>query len=206
MRWKRRRSNPVWDKKYSATEYVYGTEPNDFLRERFAEIPMGPVLCLADGEGRNSVFLAQQGYDVTAIDQSIEGIKKGQRLAADRGVSVKAICGDLADFDFGQEKWAGIVSIFCHLPSPFRQSVHAKAVKGLKPGGVFLLEAYRPEQLQNDTGGPPIERLLIRKQDLQGELSPLHFKYLADVDREIIEGKGHRGLGAVVQAIAVKSP
>ncbi len=195
----------MWDKKYGGADYFYGTEPNGFLRNNVAALPKGRVLCLADGEGRNSVFLAEQGYDVTAIDQSIEGIKKGRRLAAERGVNVDYIHGDLADFDIGQDRWSAVVSIFCHLPQPLRSDVHKRVVQALKPGGVFLAELYHPDQLAYKTGGPPVESLLVRPSDLKRELAPLEFNHLAEVERDIVEGTGHRGLGAVTQAIAVKS-
>ncbi len=194
----------MWDKRYGNESYFYGTEPNGFLREHFADIPKGPVLCLADGEGRNSVFLAEQGYEVTAVDQSAAGIEKGRKLAQARGVSVDYIQADLADFDIGTQKWAGVVSIFCHLPPPLRTAVHAGVAAGLRPGGVFFLEGYRPDQMKNGTGGPPVAELMHTREQLLADLPDLEFRHLQEVDRNIVEGTGHSGTGAVVQAIAVK--
>ncbi len=194
----------MWDEKYGRDGYLYGTEPNGFLRGNSGVIPKGKVLCLADGEGRNSVFLAEQGYDVTAVDQSGVGIAKGRQLAAERGVSVEFVHADLDDYDIGVEKWDGIVSIFCHLPPPLRAAVHARAVAGLKPGGVFLLEGYRPAQLENGTGGPPVAELMHTKEGIETDFAALDIRHLAEVDREIVEGSGHTGTGSVVQAIIVK--
>ena len=194
----------MWDKKYGGEEYFYGTVANGFLRANYTNIPRGPVLCLAEGEGRNAVFLAEQGYEVTAVDQSIAGIEKGRRLAESRGVSANFIHADLQDFDIGTAEWSGIISIFCHLPPELRKSVHARVLTGLKPGGVFLSEAYTPRQIPNTTGGPKMESLLLTPEILRNELSGLNFEHLAEVDREIIEGTGHSGIGVVVQSIGVK--
>ncbi len=194
----------MWDEKYARDGYLYGTDPNGFLRENLRSIPEGKVLCLADGEGRNSVFLAEQGYNVTAVDQSGVGIAKGRKLAAERGVSVDFIHADLDGYDPGVEKWDGIVSIFCHLLPPLRAAVHARAIAGLKPGGVFLLEGYRPAQLENGTGGPPVAELMHTGEALAQDFAALDIRHLAEVDREIVEGSGHTGTGSVIQMIAIK--
>ena len=105
------------------------------------------MLCLADGEGRNGVYLAEQGYTVCSVDLSEMGLEKANRLAVQRGASAEAVVADLADYAVGEARWDGIVSIFCHLPSAVRASLHERVVAGLKPGGVFILEAYTPDQL-----------------------------------------------------------
>lgn len=194
----------MWDKRYSSEHYVYGLTPNEFLEQNFRLIPKGPVLCLAEGEGRNAVFLAKMGYTVTAVDTSSVGLDKARRLAADNHVEVELICEDLGAFDFGAGKWSGIVSIFCHLPELVRKVVHKKVVMGLKRNGVLLLESYTPEQLQYGTGGPPREDLLVSKRQLKLELVDLHFNHLEELERSVEEGTLHTGVGAVVQAIAMK--
>lgn len=194
----------MWDKKYGGEEYFYGTVANGFLRKNYTSIPRGPVLCLAEGEGRNAVFLAEQGYEVTAVDQSIAGIEKGRRLAKTRGVDVDFIHADLQDFNIGTAQWSGIISIFCHLSPELRKSVHARVITGLKPDGVFLSEAYTPRQIPNTTGGPKMEGLLLTPEILRAELGTLNFTHLVELEREIIEGSGHSGIGVVVQSIAVK--
>lgn len=194
----------MWDERYSANHYIYGTEPNTFLAENVAKLPKGKVLCLADGEGRNSVFLAKLGYAVTAVDSSIEGIKKARKLAKQNQVEVTYICADLADFDPGIAQWDGIVSIFCHVPPGLRTLLHQQIVSSLKPGGILLLEAYTPEQLKLGTGGPPVAELTMTADLLASELSGLKFERLQEFEREVIEGTHHTGTGAVVQAIACK--
>jgi len=195
----------MWDERYSADDYAYGTKPNDFLRSVVDKIPSGRVLCLAEGEGRNSVFLAEQGYDVVAVDSSSVGLTKAKKLASSRGVTITTECKDLTEYTIPKESFDGIVSIFCHLPPTVRKSLHQKVVDGLKPGGVMILEAYTPEQLIYKTGGPPVEEMTMTLSGLKQELSGLKFIHEKELIREVVEGKFHTGTGAVVQVIAAKS-
>jgi SAM-dependent methyltransferase len=194
----------MWDERYSAAEYVYGTNPNNFLEANFSSIPKGKVLSLAEGEGRNAVFLAKQGYSVTAVDASLVGLNKARKLAEENGVVVEFIQADLADYDLGENQWEGIVSIFCPLPSSIRKQVHQKVAAGLKPNGVFLLEAYTPNQLKHGTGGGNSVDVMQSQETLSQELAGLKFQHLIELERDIIEGIYHTGIGAVVQAIASK--
>jgi SAM-dependent methyltransferase len=191
----------MWNERYSGDTYVYGTAPNDFLRAMSGQIPPGPVLCLAEGEGRNAVFLAELGHEVTAVDQSPQAMEKARRLAESRGVSVETVTADLRDFDVEPGSWAGVVAIFMHLPPELRACVLARAVEGLRPGGVLVLEGYAPAQLLHGTGGPSVEELLIPLSRLRQELHGLHFLHLGQVEREISEGDMHRGISAVVQVV-----
>ena len=195
----------MWDQKYAIDDYVYGTEPNDFLRQQAQVIPNGKVLCLADGEGRNSVYLASLGYDVTAVDSSAVGLEKAHKLAAAKGVTITTQVVDLADYDLGEDKWQGIVSIFCHLPPPLRKQVHANIGRALAVDGVLLLEAYTPAQLQHGTGGPPVAAMMMQADELQQELTGMQVQACEELEREIVEGIGHKGTGAVVQYIGNKA-
>lgn len=193
----------MWDERYAAPEYFYGTEPNDLLRSRANVIPKhGRVLCLGEGEGRNAAFLAGLGLDVTALDQSEQGLRKATSLAASRGVSISTIVADLSCHDIEPGAWDAIVSIWCHLPSTLRVRVHAQVVAGLKPGGVFILEAYRPEQLRFGTGGPKDADLLPTLAGLRLELAGLQFEHATEAERDVQEGRGHSGRSAVVQVLA----
>ena len=194
----------VWDERYSSDEYVYGTKPNEFLASVANQIPTGKVLCLAEGEGRNAVYLAELGYEVTAVDASRVGLEKAQRLAEKRGAEIKTIIADLADFEIEENSWDGIVSIFCHVPPTIRKPLHRKVVAGLKTGGALVLEAYRPKQLEYGTGGPPVPELTMTLDGLTEELEGLELKHAAELDRDVTEGLYHTGIGAVVQVLAVK--
>lgn len=194
----------MWDERYQSEDFVYGTEPNDFLRSQIDHLPAGRILCLAEGEGRNAVFLAQRGFTVTAVDQSAVGLAKAERLAAQRGVRIETVVADLTDFHIDPEAWDGIVSIFAHTPPPVRRHIHREVVGGLKPGGVFVLEAYRPEQLRYNTGGPPVAEMMMDLSGLSAELAGLDFEHAEETVREVQEGPLHHGQGAVVQIRARK--
>lgn len=191
-----------WNSRYTAPHYVYGEEPNGFLATMASRIPAGPVLCLAEGEGRNAVHLAQLGHQVTAVDQAASGLAKARQLAALRGVEIETVVADLSDFEIKPGAWAGIVSIFAHLPAAIRRRVHAQVVRGLRPGGVFILEAYTPAQLAFDTGGPKSPELLMDMASLREELAGLEFLILRETERNITEGDYHTGHSAVVQVLA----
>lgn len=194
----------MWDERYDIEEYAYGTKPNKFLEEMVSYIPKGQVLSLAEGEGRNAVFLAKQGYSVTAVDASLVGLNKARKLAEENGVAVEFIHADLADYDLGENRWDAIVSIFCPLPSSLRKQLYKKVEAGLKRNGVFLLEAYTPEQLKHGTGGGNSADVMQSKESLKLELAGLKFKHLVELERDVIEGIYHTGIGSVVQAIATK--
>lgn len=194
----------MWDERYSSEEYIYGKDPNNFLANAVGKIPKGKVLCVAEGEGRNAVFLAEQGYQVVAVDSSAVGLEKARQLAQERGVSIETIVSDLAHFDIEPDSWHGVVSIFAHVPPQVRKELHKKIVKGLHSGGTLILEAYRPDQLKYKSGGPPTAEFMMTLEGLEEELKGLNFDYGVELDRDVVEGKFHTGKGAVVQIIGVK--
>lgn len=193
----------MWDERYATDEYVYGREPNDFLVEMADRLPRGRALCLGEGEGRNAVFLAQRGFTVTAVDSSGVALTKARRLAAELGVDIETVQADLGDFSLDPGQWDLILSIFCHLPPPLRATVHRRSAAGLRPGGAFLLEAYRVDQLALGTGGPPTAELMMDLATLRRELPALRFIHARETVRDIREGRFHSGAGAVVQVLAV---
>lgn len=196
-------TNP-WDERFGAPHFVYGTAPNDFLVSVVNRLPAGRALCLAEGEGRNAVFLAEQGFDVTAVDASAVGLQKAERLAADRGTSIRTIVSDLSHYEIAPETWDVIVLIFAHVAPELRRRVHAAAAGGLKPGGALVLEAYTPAQLALKTGGPPVVDLMMRLNDLEFEFRGLDFAIGRELQREIHEGTLHNGVSAVVQVLAFR--
>jgi SAM-dependent methyltransferase len=194
----------MWDERYSDEDYAYGTEPNDFLVEATHYLPRGRILCIGEGEGRNAVWLAEQGYQVTALDNSSVGLEKARQLANSRGTSIETVHADLADYTFEEEHWDGIVSIFCHLPPELREKVHRGLISGLKPGGVLVLEAYRPDQLELGTGGPAVKEMMMDLEGLEAELEGLSFAHGKELHRPVHEGKYHNGMGSVVQVVGIK--
>lgn len=195
----------MWDQRYAEDGFAYGTSPNDHLAHHLHLLPKdGPILSLAEGEGRNAVAMALAGCQVVGVDQSSVGLHKAQRLAASRGVTITTQVADLAAFPIIPGAWAGIVSIFCHLPPALRKPLHAACVAGLRPGGVFILEAYTPEQLAYKTGGPQDTALLMTLTALKDELAGLDWCLARELTRELQEGAYHSGTSAVVQLVGVK--
>lgn len=191
-----------WDRRYAEPAYAYGTEPNGFLVEVADRIPPGPVLCVAEGEGRNAVWLAGRGHAVTAVDASAAGLTKTAALARGRGVRVETVAADLAGYPIRPGAWAGVVAIFAHLPPTLRRQVHRAAVAGLAPGGAFVLEGFTPRQLAFGTGGPQKPELLYTLEALREDLAGLELEIGREVERDVLEGRYHTGRAAVVQVLA----
>ena len=193
----------MWNERYSATGYIYGTEPNAFLAEH-ARLLQGPVLSLAEGEGRNGVFLASLGLEVHGVDQSEVGLAKAQTLARSRHVTIRTEVADLADFTPAPEHYGSVVSISAHLPSPIRQRLYPLVERCLKPGGIIILEAYSEAQLARDTGGPKDPDMLMTTDKLRREFPHLEPILLQELERDVREGTAHSGVASVVQYIARK--
>ncbi len=194
-----------WDERYSVDEYVYGEEPNLFLKQNYEVMPKGNVLCVADGEGRNGVWLAKQGYSVTSIDFSSKAIEKINRIAQENDVSIKTICADLLNYNFGDNIFDGIVSIFSHFTVDDTNKLHAKYFNALKPNGVFLMEVFAKEQLPLDTGGPKNIELLYNIEDIQNSFPYGNIELLKKDIVYIHEGDLHDGKAVVIRAI-IKKP
>jgi len=195
----------MWNERYSSEDYIYGTEPNAFLAEHAAKLT-GPVLSLAEGEGRNGVFLASLGLDVLGVDASHVGLAKARKLAESRGVSIRTEIADLTTYEPPSQAFGSVVSIFAHLPGRIRRRLYPLVERSLKPGGILLLEAYSKEQLPRDTGGPKDPDMLMSCADLEREFPNCEPMLLRETEREVIEGKFHTGLACVVQFIARKKP
>ncbi|APE30664.1 SAM-dependent methyltransferase [Halomonas aestuarii] len=196
----------MWDERYDTDDYLYGTEPNDFLRERVDLIGEPPkrVLCLADGEGRNGVYLARLGHQVLSVDASPVGQRKAARLAEREGVPLETLLADLTEHVFPAEAFDAVVSIFCHVPSAGRPHLHRQVIRTLEPGGILILEAYTPAQVPRDTGGPDTPDRTPTATELEAAYADLEILWSREFDRPVIEGRGHTGLGAVVQFVARK--
>ncbi|WP_420455151.1 SAM-dependent methyltransferase [Rubrivirga sp.] len=194
-----------WDARYAEDALAYGDAPNDFLAsvaDRLA--PRSRVLCLAEGQGRNAVFLAERGHRVTAVDQSATGLGRARTFAAERGVEIETVAADLADYDLGEAAWDAVVSVFAHTPADVRRQLHRRVVAALRPGGAFVLEAYTPEQTTRDTGGPGPDAvdITMTADGLAEELAGLDAEILREVERSVVEGPYHDGDAAVVQMLA----
>lgn len=192
-----------WNDRYADSEYAYGLEPNDFLKQQYFK-PKSKILCLAEGEGRNAVYLAKQGHDVTAIDYSVNGLKKTQQLATTFGVHINTICIDLSDYVFEQNKWDAIICIFGHFPPLIRDLVHSQIYGALKKGGKLVNEAYSKEQINYKTGGPLDINFLYSINELEKDFSDFRTIKIEEVLRTVNEGKYHNGMASVIQIVGEK--
>lgn len=193
-----------WNDRYESEEYGYGTAPNDFLKQVIEKrkIFSGSALCLADGEGRNGVFLATCGCDVTSVDFSSVGLEKALKLAERHQVSIETTCANLSQYCLGADRWDLIVSIFAHFPETTRRHVHDQIARALKPGGIVILEAYRPENVGRGVGGPPTPETAFTRDMLTDDFTGLEFIEINEVERDISEGIYHNGRSAVIQIVA----
>jgi SAM-dependent methyltransferase len=191
-----------WDERYSVAEYVYGTAPNRWLEAEAYRIPRGGrVLSLGEGEGRNAVWLAEQGYDVTAVDSSPVGLEKARRLAEARGVEVRTVLADLAGFRPDPGSFDGLVLVYVHLPPAIRASAHAAAAAALRPGGVVILEAFTPRQLSLSSGGPRQADMLYDVATVRADFPGIEWEVLEEAEIELVEGIHHAGRAAVLRGV-----
>lgn len=200
-------SSEFWNERYAGEESVYGEAPNTFLDASAKFMPRaGRALDLGAGEGRNTLFLASLGLDTTAVDQSEVGLAKAQRRALNRKLGLHIMVADLNEFDPPPASFDVVTSIFVHLPSGLRSRVLRGVVSWLRPGGVFVLEAYAPDQIERDTGGPKDPDMLASLESIVGDLRggdpSIGIVHQAALVRDVIEGAHHSGESSVVQVIA----
>ncbi len=195
-----------WDERFSGEAFKYGTRPNTFLAEQVHRLPpLARVLVPGDGEGRNSVWLAEQGFDVTAMDSSSVGLEKGAKLALERGVKVDAVQADLADWAPEDSQFDAVVLVYVHLPSSIRASAHQRLAKALRPGGWLILEGFHPEQLQYDSGGPKDVEMLMTPALLDADFGALLTPVLSwNGEVRLDEGPGHQGVARVTRWVGYR--
>lgn len=190
-----------WDQTFDAPGYKYGTEPNAFLRAQAQRLHAGStVLVPGDGEGRNGVWLARQGHAVLSVDSSAVGLRKAAELAAEHGVPLRTLQADLAAWTPAPASADAVVLTYVHLPAELRSAVHRNLALALRPGGWLLLEAFHPQQLQYQSGGPKDAALLYTLEQLRADFDGLLHEVLAqECTVELDEGPGHHGPAHVVR-------
>ena len=193
-----------WETRYNTQKYLFGKRPNRFLVENLNNLPSGKALCLGEGEGRNAVFLAMNGYEVTAVDFSPSALAKTRKLGHEMGATLATVHADLNDYIITPGAWDLILCFFVHLPAEERVRLHRKVVEGLKPGGPYLLEGFAPGQLKYADRGPKNLPQLYDLQKLRGELSELDFRVARETDRLLDDAEPELGMIAVTQILAVK--
>lgn len=195
-----------WNKRYSEPGYAYGADANAFLIAEARRLQPGmKVLVVGDGEGRNGVWLAQMGFDVTSVDYSVAGVKRARLLAEQRGVSMVALCVDLTEWQWPTDYFDAVVSIFVHFPSSQRAGIHARMLAALKPGGLLLMEAFNKQQINYSSGGPSVEDALFSAALLTEDFAAADIESCQELVVQLNEGKYHVGPGATVRLIAYRA-
>lgn len=196
----------MWEERYQGKDYLFGREPAAFLLSRAALLPKaGRVLAVADGEGRNSVWLARQGLDVTAFDYAPSAVEKARSLAGEAGVSVNFKVAGIENWDWGAAPFDVVAGIFIQFVRPeARPALFANLRRAVRPGGKLFLHGYSPEQVELGTGGPPRADMMYSIALLQEAFGDWEIELLEAYEREIEEGHGHKGRSALIDLVAVK--
>lgn len=196
----------LWNARFSGDDYLFGTEPNAFLASQAKRLRPGmSALAVADGEGRNGVWLARQGLQVLSVDASEAGLAKARALAARQEVSIRTELADLAAWDWPLECFDVVAAIFIQFAGPaLRDALFVGMQRALKPGGLLLLQGYRPEQVEYGTGGPPQVEQLYTADLLRQAFTAMQIVHLVEHDSVINEGKGHAGMSALIDLVAVR--
>jgi 2-polyprenyl-3-methyl-5-hydroxy-6-metoxy-1,4-benzoquinol methylase len=198
-----------WNERYQDTAFAYGKEPNTFFKEQMQKLKAGSILMPAEGEGRNAVFAAKLGWNVTATDLSIEGKNKAERLAEELNVSLKYIVGDLEELEFQKESFDTIALIYAHF-SPWKISaIHQKLKTLLKPGGIIIFEAFSKKHLDfqkinSKVGGPRDLDMLFSLEQVQKDFLGFEVQILEECEVLLNEGEFHNGRGSVIRFVGKK--
>jgi 2-polyprenyl-3-methyl-5-hydroxy-6-metoxy-1,4-benzoquinol methylase len=199
----------MWEERYKETEFAYGKEPNMFFKEWFQKIEPKSILMPADGEGRNGVFAAQLGWEVTSFDLSEEGKSKTLELAKEMQVSLDYIVGDLEQLEFEKESFDAIGLIYAHFAAPKKSILHKKLNEYLKPGGIVIFEAFSKKhkelnELNPKVGGPKDINMLFSLTEIKADFENYDIAVLEEKEIILDEGKYHIGKGSVIRFVGIK--
>ncbi|KAF0153096.1 MAG: SAM-dependent methyltransferase [Ignavibacteria bacterium] len=193
-----------WNERFGKEEFLYGKEPNVFLKQELENLKPGKILFPAEGEGRNAVYAATLGWDVDALDSSEAAKVKAEKLAEEKEVKINYALVNLKFHKFQKEKYDAVAIIYFHLPSDCRNDVYKEAIGALKPGGKLILELFDKEQFKVPYAGPKDEDLLYSLEDAVSDFIDLEFEKLAKETIQMDEGNGHQGVGYVIRFVGVK--
>jgi SAM-dependent methyltransferase len=199
-----------WDKRYSEEGFAYGEQPNMFFKNQLDKIDPGRILLPADGEGRNGVYAATQGWDVNAFDISSSGKQKADELAKTQGVKIDFEVGTLEEMNYAPESFDVIALIFAHFPLTIKETYHKEFLKLLKPGGIIIFEAFSKDHLEYNAkdpkvGGPKNIDLLYSAEELEDYFDILEAQMIIKTETELSEGEYHKGVGSVLRYIGKKA-
>ncbi len=194
----------IWNERYSENEYVYGEEPNLFFAEQLNKLKPGKIILPCEGEGRNAVHAASQGWTVNAFDSSEAGKIKALQLADKKGVHIIYDVDDAVTISYPESVVDTIALIYAHFPPPIRKQIHQKAIKWLKPGGKIIIEAFNPDQLQNNSGGPKELPMLYTEGIIKGDFKGLKTELIQTLPVILKEGKYHEGKAGIIRFVGIK--
>jgi len=195
----------MWDQRFSSEEYVYGTEPNLFFKEKLEVLHPGKLLLPAEGEGRNAVFAAQQGWQVIAVDYSEQARIKALKLAGMNNVQIDYIVSDMTNMYFDKEVFDAAALVCFHLMPELRKIVHAKIISSLKPGGYIILEAFNTKQIKNSSGGPKSVEMLYSIPVLKNDFHELDILSLEETTSNLDQGDFHNGEAEIIRLFGRKT-
>ena len=204
-----KRTAEVWNERYSGSDYVYGKLPNVYLKEQLGKLPVGNILFVGEGEGRNAVFAAQVGWNVTAFDISSKAKKKAQQLALEHNVDIKYDVGELHHLNYENEQFDVISLIFTHFPLATRSSIHQILITHLRPGGVIIMESFSKDHItyqakNSNAGGPKNINVLYNIEDIKSDFDRLKIIELNKTEVYLSEGAHHDGLSSVIRFMGKK--
>jgi SAM-dependent methyltransferase len=196
--------NDFWNERYSSEEFAYGEAPNNFMAEQLRKLRPGKILFPAEGEGRNAVYAATLGWQVSAFDPSSEGKKKAEQLATKHNVEIDYQISGYENADFQAESFDCLILISAHMPPSLRKTAHKKLATFLKPGGTLIFEGFSKAQINKNTGGPKNIDFLFSEEELQTDFQEFSSFKVVETERTLDEGPFHQGIASVLQAIGTK--
>ncbi len=193
-----------WEERFAQEEYIYGTEPNDFIREQLDKMNPGTGLFPAEGEGRNAVYAASKGWNVQCFDYSENAKEKALKLASAKGLKISYDIADLAHLTLTSKNYDAAFVSFLHLSPHLRGKVHHQVLDSLKPGGKLVMEVYHKKQLPYRTGGPGHPDMLYTREMLEEDFSKADISFYDEGERDIKEGRHHHGKSYTIRIILAK--
>ena len=193
-----------WNERYSEKEYVYGENPNVFFAEQLSPLNPGTIILPCEGEGRNAVYAALQGWNIKAFDSSEAGKVKALQLADKKGVSIQYTIDDATTVNFPENSADVVAFIYAHFLPAIRKQIHQKAINWLKPGGKIIIEAFNPNQLQNNSGGPKELAMLYTENIIREDFEGMEIELMQTTQTTLNEGKYHEGKADIIRFVGVK--
>jgi len=200
----------IWDERYSISEYIYGEDPNVYLKKQLKNLPIGQILFVGEGEGRNAVYAAKLGWNVSAYDLSSEGKKKAQQLADKNNVHINYDIGHLYELNYQKKQFDVIALIFAHFSLESRSSIHQTLSNYLRSGGTIIMEAFSKDQTRYQTsnpnaGGPKNVDMLYTVEEIKRDFDNFKVLELKEVEIYLSEGSHHDGLSSVIRFTGQKN-